>query len=776
MPNYRFSAGARIALRGREYTVEQRLQNGDLQIKDALTGNLFPEPEESLIEALFDDQLEFLGDGGGNSYAQVKASKSFIRDLSSLPDSDTRKAEAKRRYRYVREVLSSDLKSLTRRTLTPLSERVSAELSDKKRPSWRTLCRWVKAFLDSGEDIRALIPGVKSQGNRKPRYSGRRKLKGEGFSTTEKKRAERVAKIIDDVIKEKYLSRRRPSPQTTYEAILARIQQENRFRQPDDELPIPSKSSLYAKLRKIDPYERDAARYGKRFADQRHMAVMGGPRPKRALERVEIDHTKLDLFVVDPETGLPIGRPWLTIAIDVYTKMIVGMYLSFNPPSYLSVMRCLLHAIMPKSYVKKQYPAVVNSWEAYGIPETVVVDNGKEFHSSHFEDACLQLGILVQYAPPLLAWFKGTVERYFNSLNKELLHEQPGTTFSKALKGDYDPMKNAIISLDTLLEIVHIFIVDYYHQREHRSLEDIPALLWKQSVEEYPPALPPQREDLQIMLGHVESRELTRLGIEFQTIRYNSEDRELARLKRRMAGRKVKFKYDPADLGCIYIFDEVSGEYLTMPALDPEYASGLTLWQHSKIRELARASVKSKVNRAALLDAKEKIRKTVEQDLKKMDFAKTRAKIARWLGMGQQIEGEMYIDEGGARQAAEKAVAGSNKTPPASRGSSDYLGGISSPSPGAESAEDYDGATEFEESEGLLETSDEKRSSTGQHNARGGRRNSGRRRRGNRPATSSRTDESRYSEKGEPLPAGDFSVDTTGWEADYDLPQTEGIR
>ena len=41
----------------------------------------------------------------------------------------------------------------------------------------------------------------------------------------------------------------------------------------------------------------------------------------RPLERVECDDTKLDLMVIDTETRLPLGRPWLTRMIDVWTKI-----------------------------------------------------------------------------------------------------------------------------------------------------------------------------------------------------------------------------------------------------------------------------------------------------------------------------------------------------------------------------------------------------------------------------------------------------------------------
>ena len=63
----------------------------------------------------------------------------------------------------------------------------------------------------------------------------------------------------------------------------------------------------------------------------------------------------------------------------------MGFYAGFEPPSCLAVMRCLKHAILPKTYVQREFPAVKNRWECYGVPELIVVDNPPEFHSSHFD-------------------------------------------------------------------------------------------------------------------------------------------------------------------------------------------------------------------------------------------------------------------------------------------------------------------------------------------------------------------------------------------------------
>lgn len=266
-----------------------------------------------------------------------------------------------------------------------------------------------------------------------------------------------------------------------------------------------------------------------------------GPQPTRPLERVEIDHTRLDLFVIDPITKMPIGRPTLTLAIDKYSRMILGFYISFHGAGFLAVMHCLKHAILPKTYVKGVYPSVEHRWNVYGIPEMIVVDNGLEFHGDGFEDACLQLGMVPSYCPVRKPWFKAIVERYFGTLNRRLLHGLPGTTFSNIFeRGDYDPAKNAIIALDTLIEITHVFIIDYYSQRKHRGIKDIPAQRWDIAVQDYPPTLPARREDLQVLLGDVEYRTIQSNGIALFDLIYN--DDVLARLRKGRRGHRFKIK------------------------------------------------------------------------------------------------------------------------------------------------------------------------------------------------------------------------------------------
>jgi len=276
---------------------------------------------------------------------------------------------------------------------------------------------------------------------------------------------------------------------------------------PERKLQWPSLRTIYRAIARLDDYEVTARRHGKRIADLKYHVVKEAPKPTRPLERVEIDHTKLDIMILDDATGALAGRPWLTLAVDVHTRMPVGFHISYSDPSFQSVMSCLKHTILPKTYVAERYPDIKHRWECYGVPETVVVDNGREFHSKDFELACLQLGIQVQHMPRKSPWMKGTVERFFGQLNQGLLHSQPGTTFSNiAARGDYDPQKNGVITFSLLVELFHQWIIDVYARSEHRGISDLPGERWRAAMAECPVRLQSKAEDLDIVLWQTEER------------------------------------------------------------------------------------------------------------------------------------------------------------------------------------------------------------------------------------------------------------------------------
>ncbi|MFZ0748013.1 MAG: Mu transposase C-terminal domain-containing protein, partial [Pyrinomonadaceae bacterium] len=429
----------------------------------------------------------------------------------------------------------------------------------------------------------------------------------------------------------------------TYDLIEARIRGENQFRDHGDKLPIPHRNTLYRIINKLEPYEKDKDRFGKRIADLRHKVNKQGVRPSRPLERVEMDDTKLDVFVIDEKTSLPIGRPWLMVAICVFTKMILGYYLSFVKPSYLSVMQTLLHSIKPKTYVRERYPEIVHSWDAYGLPELLVVDNAKQYYSRSFDEACLQLQITTQYAPIRHPYYKPSVERMFGTLNKRLLHQIPGTTFSNvADKWDYDPKKYALISMQTLEKILHAWIVDVYHRSIHRGISDVPARRWEEGTKEFPPALPYNVDELNVLLGHIEYRSISSSGIEIWGLYYNHPS--LSPLKsRHKKGNRVKIKYDPMDISLIHAYDSQTNSYLPVPAVDQDYTSGLTLWQHKVIKREARLTAEDYVDMEQLSLAKERIQKLVNSQFTGRSKSSSNVKAALWQDVDGTSSGRVEV-------------------------------------------------------------------------------------------------------------------------------------
>lgn len=652
MSNFRLRRGMHLEFRGREYVIDGRLPNGDIRVKDIALNEFEPVSEATLLDALFDDQLEFLGDGRENSLVQRKLVESFIEDIAMLGNDDPRKKEFKRRHAYIKTIQNANLKKFTAATLEPIIERVHEETKDnKKLPHWKTVYYgWFVPFILAGEDVRAYVPSYKKRGNRKRKFTGRRKRKGQKFSKTERQKAEEVAQIVDDVINEEFMNEQRLSVADVYHKLDLRIADINESRSAGDRLPLPHPDSLYDIISEMDEYEKDRARYGKLWAEKKHGQKKRGPRPTRPLQRVEIDHTKLDLFVVDSETRLPVGRPTITVAIDKYSRMIVGMHVGFDPPGYLAVMLCLLHAIRRKSYLKTDYPEVENEWNTYGIPEVLVVDNGPEFHSEDLEDACLQIGTILLYNPVKHPWFKGSNERFFGTENRGLLHQQPGTTFSNIFeREDYDSKKNAVISFDAFMEMLHIWLVDIYSQEIHRGLEDIPAHIWNIGIKEYPPRLPRRGQDLKVVIGQIEQRKIGPRGIRLFNLIYN-DVHKLGLLRRELRGKKAKLKFNPDELSIIYVHNPKDDSYIPVLAEDQEYTKGLRLWQHEVIQRYARKDVKNRRKPDALRRAKKKIQAIVDREWIKSGKSGARSRMARWKGIRQRNSGaslEMKIEQDG---------------------------------------------------------------------------------------------------------------------------------
>jgi putative transposase len=132
--------------------------------------------------------------------------------------------------------------------------------------------------------------------------------------------------------------------------------------------------------------------------------------PSYPLAVLQMDHTPVDVIVVDAVHRQPIGRPYLTLAIDVFSRCIAGFSLSLDAPSAVSVGLCLTHAALEKdAWLAAR--GITGTWPIWGKPETLAVDNGPEFHSAALRRGCEQHGIALVHRPVGQPQYGGIVER-----------------------------------------------------------------------------------------------------------------------------------------------------------------------------------------------------------------------------------------------------------------------------------------------------------------------------------------------------------------------------
>lgn len=621
MSAHRFSTGKQFDWNGSRWEVKRPLPEGKINIEEMNTTAIKVVDLPTLVEALFAGDLKFVIETrprkpGGSPHPLPEESPL---ELSDYPEKWV--ARARFRLHVIKPLLALASHERTRPAINQRIAEVKAEIgADPAQQvflrglSWRSIFRWLRNYSHSGQNLRALIDHYAACG-------------GKGKSRLETE----VKNLVDSVIKDHAYRREVVTLDDILHFTAARMAEENRLLPENEQLKLPDRSTLARRIEALDLRERFTAKHGQRAARREFDPVGQMNYPRRALERVEIDDTRLDVMVIDEADNLPLGRPNLTYCLDTAFRYPLGYYVGFEPASYYAVMECLYHAICPKPDVGKLYHTE-HPWLAFGTPHTLIVDRGRQYIGEDLEDACDLLGITLIYAPVRTPEFKAGIERSFGSLNSGLFHQLPGTTFSNIFqRGDYDSGQQAVISLAELEQMLNIFVVDVYAERFHRGLNGIPARRWEAAQADFFPRFPAHKDELLILLGKKDERVIQRYGLEFLHLRYNHPD--LARLRKWLKGAPVKFKYHPGDLSRLYVRDPFEEVYLEVPALDQEYAQSMSLWKHKVILNLARQEAQ-KVDLAALGRAKLKIQQIVDR-ARTRKRTSTRSRIARWDRGGQ---------------------------------------------------------------------------------------------------------------------------------------------
>lgn len=413
---------------------------------------------------------------------------------------------------------------------------------------------------------------------------------------------------IEAAIEDVYLKREKP----TLRRVLREAGQNCRARG----LPPPSMKALRARVSARSLRERMKAREGAGAAGENFRLVRVGLRTERPLQVVQIDHTKVDIMLVDDVTRACIGRPWLTLVFDVHTRLVLGLYLSLDAPCATSAALAVAQAVLPKAEWLADR-GIELSWAAHGLPEIIHVDNGREFHSRAFERGCQQHGIRIAYRPPATPRFGGHIERVMGTLMARV-HGFPGSTSSNVVvRGAYDAEARAVLSFREFERILALEVLGPYHNEIHSALGRTPAVAWADGVSGMNLRGPADAAALLLDFLPFEERVIRRDGVRMFGIVY--QDGALAHLVDHGPG-KLRVKYDPRDLSAVFV-ELPAGDHVRVPYADLS-RQPITLWEHQEAIRRLRAEGRRGVDEHAIFAA-------VAEQRRMLLEAQLRSKAAR---------------------------------------------------------------------------------------------------------------------------------------------------
>lgn len=428
-----------------------------------------------------------------------------------------------------------------------------------------------------------------------------------------------VEEQIEAAIAAVYLKRERPTLKTVWVQLRTDCRK--------DGLTSPSMKALRARVSARALRERVKAREGTEAANNQFRQVRGSLRTERPLQVVQIDHTKVDIMLVDDVTRACIGRPWLTLALDVHTRTVLGLLLSLDPPSATAAALAVAQAVLPKDDWLADR-AISLTWPAYGLPEVIHVDNGREFHSRAFKRGCEQHGIRIDYRPPATPRFGGHIERLMGTLMGRV-HALPGSTSSNvAARGNYDAEAQAVLTFREFERILVLEVLGPYHNEVHSALGRTPAAAWAEGTANLPIPEPVNAGTLLLDFLPFEERVVRRDGVRLFSIFY--QDGALVHLVDNGPGQ-LRIKYDPRNLEAVFV-ELPTGGHVRVPYADLR-RQPITLWEHREAVRRLRLEGRRTVDEHAIFEAVAEQRRVLTEA---QQHSKAARRSAARTGMAQQ--------------------------------------------------------------------------------------------------------------------------------------------
>ncbi|MCE2594113.1 DDE-type integrase/transposase/recombinase [Motilimonas cestriensis] len=503
-----------------------------------------------------------------------------------------------------------------------------------------TIYKWLRLY-EQGGLLASLAPNKRSD-------AGSRKLSPEAEA------------IVSACIEDEYLTKQQKSISILYTEIKRQCRNTG--------ISAPHVNTIRGRVNQLAEDLKIRRRFGsKKAQDKLHMNEGAFPHAEYPLSVIQIDHTLLDIILVDDDHRLPMQRPWITMAIDVYSRLVVGFYISLDPPGSVSVGACLSHAILPKDNWLAEHD-IDTPWPCWGIPRTVHADNAKEFRGRMLQLACDQYGITLEWRPVARPHFGAHIERLLGTFAKKI-HALPGTTFSNTVQREgYDSEKESAFTLKELENWLGQLIVKSYHHSYHTGINCSPMSKYEQGIlgnsNSKGVGLPERISDEETLrinfLPYVE-RTIQAYGIQIDNVCYYHDVLRVWINSTVEGQRKVKrkfiFRRDPRDISVVWFFDPQLEMYYPIPYRNTSFPA-VSIWEFNAALNRLKEEGRSTVNEDIIFDAIEKMRvieKTAVQTTKKARKAHQKRKSSSRKSIRSQIgneslsnpvvQEEQYIEE-----------------------------------------------------------------------------------------------------------------------------------
>ncbi|MDD5544886.1 MAG: transposase, partial [Acidobacteriia bacterium] len=361
-----------------------------------------------------------------------------------------------------------------------------------------------------------------------------------------------------------------------------------------------------------------------------------------------VDHTLLPVMIVHEVSRQSIGRPWVTFAIDVFSRVILGMYLTLDAPSAMSAGMCISHAVLGKEKWLAGLDLKTVEWPCWGVMGSLHMDNAREFRGNMLKAACDEYNIDLLLRPVKTPHYGAHIERLMGTVSERLKH-LPGATFSgPEEKGEYDSEGKATMSHAELEKWLVLFVA-WYHKHLHSGIGTTPLQRWREGLlgtKSRPgrglPARRLDEEKVRIDFMPFEERTVQDYGVVIDDIHYfhdvlrpwvNMPDPEHP--KRKMSFR---FRRDPRDVSRLYFLDPIGKRYVAIPYRDLGLPPA-SIWELRAAKKIARDEGRTSSDERGLFaiinqqraiedDSAEKTKAARRSQQKRLDHEKARKRKA----------------------------------------------------------------------------------------------------------------------------------------------------